>query len=163
VAHVAYGDLDASRRRRRVAYVALFVAFVAAAVIAPNADGYLPLPIWIGMCIVGSVLGRLALAPSNRPRETRADAYAAVLCDDPEAVGRALEKARATSEIARSAIFGRPPLSWLLAPVSWRMPTHPPMAQRVGRLKANVFAAAMVMPPSPGMGRPLASEPRSVP
>jgi heat shock protein HtpX len=163
VAHVAYGDLNAARRRSRFAYGASLVAFIAAMVVVPNVDGWLPLPIWLGMWIVGSIMGRLVLAPLNRPRETRADAYAAVLCADPEAVGRALEGSRAISDRARSVLFGSPPLSWLLAPVSWRMPSHPPMAQRIARLKAGVFSEAMVLPPSPRGGKPLTSRPRYVP
>jgi heat shock protein HtpX len=163
VAHLAYGDLDAARQRGRFAYGASLLAVIATMAVVPNVNGLLPLPIWLGMWIIGSVMGRLVVAPLNRPRETRADAYAAVLCADPEAVGRALEEVRATSERTRSALFGRPPLSWLLAPVSWRMPSHPPMAQRIARLNANVFSAAMVLPPSPRGGKPLTSRPRYVP
>lgn len=146
VAHLACGDLTASRRRSRVAYAVAILAYPVTATVVPGVDGFLPLPICMGMAMLGTVLARLSMAPFNRSRETRADAYNAMLCADPAAVGRALLVARALSDKIRAEMFGPPLLRWLLAPVMWRMPTHPPIEQRVARLNASVLVPTFAAP-----------------
>jgi Zn-dependent protease with chaperone function len=51
-------------------------------------------------------------------------------------MARALARAHALSDETRLRLFGRSPWRWLLSPLSWRMPTHPPIAKRIARLKS---------------------------
>lgn len=85
---------------------------------------------------VASLAFTTALAPSNRPRETRADAVAATVCADPSAVASALELAVALTQECHQAVYGQAPLRWVLWPVSWRMPSHPTIEQRTARLRS---------------------------
>lgn len=62
------------------------------------------------------------------------------LAGDPPALASALGVAHDFSEEARTRIYGRRPWRWLLSPLSWRMPTHPPMDKRIARLNEMELA-----------------------
>jgi heat shock protein HtpX len=109
VVHIARGDLDAARGRATVAVFGL-----------------------------GRMITSVVESPLNRSREERADREGAQLSGDPRALARALAAAHAVTQEMRSRLYGRAPWSWLLAPESWRLPTHPPMARRIARLEAMV-------------------------
>jgi Zn-dependent protease with chaperone function len=76
----------------------------------------------------------LLLSPLNRRLEVRADVEGAALGGDAQAVAEALIVAYSISDETRDRLYGRPPWRWLLAPLSWRMPTHPPLDVRIARL-----------------------------
>ena len=144
VAHLAAGDLP--RVRRRV--VAGFAAGLAGAVLPGVAigfrAGYWPLYgagfLWVLLLV------RLPLSLLNRPLELRADAEGATLAADPCAEAEALTIAHAIAIETRGELTSS---YWryllFLSPLRWRLPTHPPITERVGRL-ARVDIGAENMP-----------------
>ncbi len=145
VAHTLHGDLGAGRRRALVAVAAAAVVGGAMPVLVP---GPANIPIWVAAAMVVLYGVFAGLAPSNRPREARADEDAARLCGDPAALVRVLEAGQKLSEETRARLLGPQPLRTLLAPVAWRMPTHPPIEQRIARLEGM-----------PAIGAPAAGAP----
>lgn len=133
--HILRNDLDAARRRWITSFLAGGVLAVAAGV-AVEISILAAAPILTAAWMVGIVATSVALSPLNRSREERADAEGALLSGDPKALARALAKAEASSRETRVELYGRSPWRWLLFPLSWRMPTHPPMARRLARLDA---------------------------
>lgn len=135
VVHLVRDDLSAARRR---AVVALLVGIGLAG--ASTAWAHLPgiegLPIWLAAILAGVMAARAGLSLLNRPRERRADLEGARLCGDPGALARALAEAQALSEETRARLYGPAPWRWLLSPLSWRMPSHPPMASRIALLRS---------------------------
>jgi Zn-dependent protease with chaperone function len=95
------------------------------------------LPILTTALLVGLMMTNILLSPLNRWREGRADREGAQLSGEPPAPAQALV-AEAGSREMRLRLYGRTRWSWLLAPVSWRLPTHPPMARRIARLESMV-------------------------
>lgn len=55
----------------------------------------------------------------------------------------ALRQAYAVAEEGRRRAYPWPVLRLLLAPVIWRLPTHPPLAERVARLEAPAGQASV--------------------
>jgi Zn-dependent protease with chaperone function len=135
VAHIVNGDLAAARRRERGALMIGAVAGATAVIVIGGNVGEV-MPIWLGAEFAATILATAALSVLNRPRELRADADAVALCGDPAAVARGVAAADAQMEEVRRSYFGGGPVRWLLAPLSWRMPSHPPAAQRVATLQA---------------------------
>lgn len=135
VVHLVRGDLRAARVRAVVALAAGFALAAATTLVAPlpAIEG---LPIWLAAAVIGVMAAAAGLSLLNRPREHRADVEGARLSGDPGALARALTEAQRLAEETRGRLFGRPPWRWLLSPLSWRMPTHPPMAQRIARLRS---------------------------
>jgi heat shock protein HtpX len=135
VIHIVRDDLEAARGRAFAAVVVAAVLGGASAVVVhlPGVEG---MPIWIAAGVIGVMATNVALSPTNRPLELRADLEGARLAGDPEALARALAQAQSLSNETRLRMFGRPPWCWLFSPLSWRMPSHPPMKKRIARLKA---------------------------
>jgi Zn-dependent protease with chaperone function len=94
------------------------------------------MPVWLGAQFAATILATAALSTLNRPREVRADADSVALCGDPKAMARGVTAAHLQMEEVRRSYFGGGVVRWLLAPLSWRMPSHPPAAQRVATLQA---------------------------
>jgi Zn-dependent protease with chaperone function len=114
---------------------ALFAGLVAGILLARATGGNIAnLPIWLAAYVVATMAALAPLSLLNRRRESRADQDAVALCGDPAALVRGLAEVRATTERVRRLLFGSPPLAWILWPVSWQLPTHPPMDERVARL-----------------------------
>lgn len=132
--HIVHNDLRMARVR---AAIAAFSGF-AIGVVAWIAVGYelKNLPIFFAASIVGILLIRLALSPMNRHKEVRADLQGAVLSGNPLALAEALEIAHAQSIDTRRRLYGRQPWRSILYPVSWSMPTHPRMSDRIDALRA---------------------------
>ena len=135
VVHLIRGDLRAARVRALAAVLAGVALAAAIALVAPL-PGIEGLPIWLAAAVVGVMAATAGLSLLNRPREHRADVEGARLSGDPGALARALTEAQRLAEETRGRLFGRPPWRWLLSPLSWRMPTHPPMALRIARLRS---------------------------
>jgi hypothetical protein len=135
IAHLACGDLESSRRKGLWVPVITLAATLALIALVADFFAVIAPPAWAAMWVVVSLGIVTALAPSNRPREMRADAIAATICADPSVVASALEQTAALIREGRQAVYGAPPLSWLLMPVSWTMPSHPSMAERTARLR----------------------------
>ena len=133
--HVLHDDLDAARRRSVAAFLGGLPPAVATGV-AVRVSILAAAPVLTAAWMVGTVAANVALSPRNRWREERADLEGARLGGDPRALARALAKAQVSSQEMRAQLYGPPPWRWLLFPVSWRMPTHPPMARRLARLEA---------------------------
>lgn len=133
VSHLVRGDLGFIQVR------ALFVALggYALGIGAWAATGFDPkdLPIFLAACLLGVWLVSFASSPLNRRREARADADAFELIGDGLALAEALGIAGEQIDGVRRRLFGRSPWRWLLFPLSCRMPTHPPRAQRTARLR----------------------------
>jgi Zn-dependent protease with chaperone function len=132
VIHIVHNDFRFARARATVAVLGGFVL----GTVAWIASGYETknLPIFIAGFIFGIMLIRVLLSPLNRRCEVRADLEGAALSGDARATAEALAIAHAQSNEARERLHGRPPWRWLLFPLSWRMPTHPRMGDRVARL-----------------------------
>lgn len=133
IAHLASGDLEAARRRGLWAS-ALALGVALSLVVVADFSALTAPPVWAALWVVLSLAFTTALAPLNRPRETRADAVAAATCADPSVVASALTRAVALTHECHQAVYGRAPLRWLLLPVSWRVPSHPTIEQRTARL-----------------------------
>jgi Zn-dependent protease with chaperone function len=150
VIHIVRGDLTAGRRR---AWLAILVGVACAfASIAAAHKGPVDVPIWGAAAVVGTLAGVAALSPTNRRRETRADTEGALLAGDPAALAQALAVASQLSDQLRAKLYGTAPWRWVLAPMSWRLPTHPQMAQRISRLHAA--SATAPFGPSEPSGTP---------
>ena len=135
--HIAFGDLAAMRLAGlSTALVVPAILFVGTAAI-----GQLPVlnepPLLGGLWAITSFAVGLAWAPWRRRRELRADAYAAALTHDTDALASALTKAHTAIEQVRRRLVGPPPLSWLLMPVTRPLPTHPSIPERTSRLRAT--------------------------
>lgn len=135
VAHIAHGDLESARRRGLFAVIAggALAGITALVIDLPGFEGF---PIDFAAFILGMLLAVVALSPLNRPKEARADLEGARLAANPRALARALATADAMSQQTRTRLHGRPPWSWLLRPLAWQMPTHPPISDRIARLEA---------------------------
>jgi Zn-dependent protease with chaperone function len=138
VIHIARGDLKAANGR---AIVGVFggCGLAAASVFAIKISVAAAYPILIAAFFVGPIITNTVLSPLSRSREERADLEGAQLSGDPRALARALVAADALSQEMRGRLYGRPPWSWILLPVtSWRRLTHPPLAKRIASLEAMV-------------------------
>ena len=135
IAHLVHHDLRAARWRGPVAALTgLALAIGAVRFADTNLLG--GAPIWAAAYTVGALAGLAAVSPLNRWRELRADRDGALLAGDPNALIRALQSANVISAEMRATVYGRPPLRWILSPMSWRLPSHPPLAVRVARLRS---------------------------
>lgn len=132
VIHIARRDLRPARARALAS--ALGGGVLVMIIVVLFAHQWKDVPIWTAAGFVGTLGSSAALSPLNRAIELRADAEGAALARDPHALIRALHTADAMSRHTRHQIYGRPPWRWLLSPLSWRLPTHPPMATRIARL-----------------------------
>ena len=133
LAHLARQDIAAARRRRLLAMLGGLALLGACWALAPELVDY---PVWLTAMWAGTVLGSLALGPLNRTREIRADRDAALLCADPEALARALEVMGLVGAETRDRLLPPGPLRWALWPWSARPTTHPPVAERIARIRA---------------------------
>lgn len=151
MAHMALGDLTTAR------VVAVFTGAAAPALVLigdallGHQDALGQPPILGALWSVAALATTVVVSPWSRRRELRADAYAAALTRNPGALASALTKGDAATDAARRRLLGRPPLSWALLPVAWRVPTHPRLAQRAERLRewspATAADLAALRPP----------------
>lgn len=139
MSHVAAGDL-ARLRLRRTAAVA--IGTLAGAAWGGLSKDPLTGPLLLAGLTAAVMLIAAATAPLNRPRERRADEQGARLCGDPLALAAALRVAVAMSKETRARAFRPAAVRVLLAPVTLRRRTHPPLAERVARLEAMARAGA---------------------
>jgi heat shock protein HtpX len=131
VVHIAREDLN--RVRARI-WVLLIIAGAAGIALSALVGGGLVLPVYGAAGLLAVMVANVGLSTFNRPLERRADLEGALLCNDPAALAGALGVAKAFSDEARRRIYGPRPWRWILSPLSWRMPTHPPMSDRIRRL-----------------------------
>jgi Zn-dependent protease with chaperone function len=137
VVHIVHGDLRSARWRSLVACIVAGFAFgFTLAATDPHGRGIPELPAWAAAFTAALILALAALSPLNRPREARADREGAALCGDAAALARALGEAGRLSDETRNRLLGPLALRVLLAPVSWRLPTHPPLPRRIAELEA---------------------------
>jgi len=132
VIHLAHNDLRFAKVRSLVA--GLGGAAIGIAIWVASGNELRNLPILLAGMMVAMMLISLLLSPLNRRLEVRADVEGAALGGDAQAVAEALIVAYSISDETRDRLYGRPPWRWLLAPLSWRMPTHPPLDVRIARL-----------------------------
>ena len=152
LAHVVHGDLESARRKGL--WASFLTLAVGLTIVALDADFFVivAVPVWAAMWVVVSLAFVTALAATNRPLEMRADAVAAVLCNDPLVVASGLAQAAALARERHRAVYGAPPLSWLLLPVSWRVPSHPSIVHRTAHLHgmlAQPVPTHLLLPSSP--------------
>lgn len=132
VIHIARNDLRWAKAR---ASVTLLVTAAAGIGVWHFEPGGVVLPVYMAAGVVAAMVAQVSLSVLNRPLERRADAEGALLCGDPAGLAGALGTAHAFSEQARLRVHGARPWRWLLSPLSWQMPSHPPMAERLRRLQ----------------------------
>ena len=135
--HVARNDFAAIRRR---AWAALIAVCVVIGVVAGTTEGSVNIAVLAALGVVTAMVVNTALGTLNRRLERRADIEGAQLAEDPEGLASALEVAYAFRQEVRLRIFGPLPWRWVLSPLSWTPPTHPPMEQRIARLRAIASA-----------------------
>jgi len=133
VSHIARDDLAAAKFRAQAAGVAVGIS--AAVVIAVTTGSKVIVPVYLAGFTVLTVLLVAGSSLFNRRLEWRADGEGAWLADDPEHLASSLRKAHAFSQDARRRIYGPLPWRWLLSPLSWQLPSHPPMTRRITRLE----------------------------
>jgi Zn-dependent protease with chaperone function len=131
VVHIVRDDLK--RVRARI-WVSLIIAATGGIALGVLAGGGLALPVYGAAGLVAVMVANVGLSTFNRRLERRADLEGALLCNDTAALAGALGVAQAFSDEARRRIYGPRPWRWILSPLSWRMPTHPPMSDRIRRL-----------------------------
>src|SRR6266851_1098859 len=131
IIHIVRRDLRWAKLR---AGVSVLVGGAAGGVIAAS-NHVAAVPLYFALFMVSLVPVQALLAFLNRPLERRADTDGALLAADPSGLASALRVAQQLTEEARTKIYGAGPWRWLLAPVSWRLPTHPPMASRIATLE----------------------------
>jgi heat shock protein HtpX len=137
VVHITRDDLEWAKAR---VWVALILGGVGAIAVGAFAGGGVALPVYGAAGLVTLMAANVVLSTLNRRLERRADMEGASLCGDPTALGSALGIAKEFSDAARQRVFGPRPWRWMLSPLSWRLPTHPPMADRIRRLQELVPA-----------------------
>ena len=133
VVHIARDDLGWAKIRM---WASLLFAAVGAIAVGATAGGYheVVLPVYLASGLVSLIVANAVLSTLNRRLERRADIEGATLCNDPAGLASALGVARVFSDEARRRLYGPRPWRWFLSPVSWRMPSHPPMSERIRRL-----------------------------
>jgi len=146
VVHIARDDLNWAKAR---VWLSLTFAAAGGITLGSLAGGDLVLPVYGAAGLVALMVANVGLSTFNRRLERRADMEGASLCGDPAALASALGVAKTFSDEARLRLFGPRPWRWILSPLSWRMPTHPPMSDRILRLSELV----PVKPPA-GMTEP---------
>jgi heat shock protein HtpX len=132
VVHIARDDLHWVKVR---IWGSLVFAGAGCVAVLALFGGGVTLPVYGATAILTLMVANVGLSTFNRRLERRADMEGASLCDDPIALASALRIAKAFSDEARQRLFGPRPWRWILSPVSWRMPTHPPMSDRIHRLR----------------------------
>ena len=132
VAHIVKRDLRWAKTRAWVSILVGMAAGIAAS--ALSAGSGVVFPVYLAGFLVASMAVQVMLAFTNRRLERRADLEGARIAEDPAGLASALQVAHSFTEEARTRIYGVRPWRWLLSPVSWSLPTHPPMAQRVATL-----------------------------
>jgi heat shock protein HtpX len=132
VVHIARDDLHWVKVR---IWVSLIFAGAGGIAVGALAGGDVILPVFGAAGIVALMVANVGLSTFNRKLERRADIEGASLCDDPIALASALGVAKGFSDEARQRLFGPRPWRWILSPLSWRMPTHPPMSDRIRQLR----------------------------
>jgi Zn-dependent protease with chaperone function len=132
VIHIVHNDFRYARVRALVA----LLGGVALGTVTWIAAGYQikNLPIFLAAFMFGIVLIRVLLSPLNRRCEVRADVEGAALGGSANSLVEVLTITHARSDETRERLHGRPPWRWLMAPLMWRLPTHPRLADRVARL-----------------------------
>jgi heat shock protein HtpX len=118
-----------------------------------NPLGLIVLVLWLVTLIVAPLISRILAMSVSRKREYLADASGAQFTRNPLALAAALEKLAAATAPTRAITLGAAHLcivdpspgllserSGLLADV---MASHPPIAQRIGRLKAMAYVGSM--------------------
>ncbi|HEX4863974.1 MAG TPA: M48 family metallopeptidase [Acidimicrobiales bacterium] len=134
IAHITMHDLRWSKARAGVSMTVGTAAGVAA--LALSSGNGIVFPVYLAGFIISSMLIQVVLAFPNRRLERRADLEGARIAEDPAGLASALAVAHSFTEEARNRIYGPLPWRWLLSPLSWTLPTHPPMAQRIATLES---------------------------
>jgi heat shock protein HtpX len=132
VVHIARDDLHWVKVRL---WVCLVFAGAASVAVVALAGGDVAPPVYGAAGILALIVANVGLSTFHRRLERRADLEGASLCGDPIALASALGIAKAFSDEARRRLFGPRPWRWILSPLSWRMPTHPPMSDRIRQLR----------------------------
>jgi heat shock protein HtpX len=134
VVHIARDDLGWAKIRM---WASLLFAVVGAIAVGAAAGGYhrVAFPVYLASGAVALFVANAVFSTLNRRLERRADVEGAALCNDPAGLASALGVAEAFSNDFRRRLYAPWPWRWILFPVSWRMPSHPPMSERVRRLR----------------------------
>jgi heat shock protein HtpX len=136
--HLTGDDMRVAKRRALATLLAAAVwAALAALVVRDSVDNA---PIVAAVWMLAFFLSFAVVARSNHPREFRADEAAAKITGEPAAMATALSTAQEMAAAEREKIVGTPPWQWLLLPFSLRLPTHPPVAERIARLREMAAA-----------------------
>ena len=138
VIHVARNDFASLRRR---AWATVLAVVAVCAVVGATAHGAVVFPVLVAIAFVTGLVVTTALSTLNRRLEWRADTDGAQLCDDAAGLASALALGHAFSAETRLRVFGPMPWRWVLSPLSWTPPTHPPIARRIARLEGTASAA----------------------
>ena len=137
VAHELIHFVRNDLRHVKARSLGAFLGGMAVGAVAWLAVGYelKNLPIFVAGIFVGLFLILTLLSPLNRRCEFRADVEGAALTGDAGAAAESLVIVYAQANESRKRLYGRSPWRWLLAPMAWRMPTHPSLEDRIARLR----------------------------
>jgi heat shock protein HtpX len=135
VAHLSSSDIAVARRRitdRKLGIYLLMLALF----FTIGKQRYEFLLILIVLLIPFLKIVALSFGFNNRWRETRADLAGVALTEKPDAMIRSLELVSEIVKGNRERIYGRALLKWALTPFSIPATTHPPLEERIARLRA---------------------------
>lgn len=136
VIHVRLGHPQRARAQMQVIGIVSCAAAMIAGWALAAMGGIVYLPVVIAAVAVAQRVALVFVGLSRRSWEVAADREGALLTGDPAASARALCSAYELLLQGRAELLGPPPLRWFLAPVSWRLPTHPPLSKRLELLRA---------------------------
>jgi heat shock protein HtpX len=152
IAHISNRDILVSTIAAAVAGAIAFIANMlqwTAIFGGGSSDDDAPSPLAaLALAIVAPIAATLVQLGISRSREYLADETGARLCNDPDALAGALEKLDraahvvppATPAPATASLFIVNPFTGTRGMLSSLFSTHPPMAERVRRLRGTIFA-----------------------
>jgi Zn-dependent protease with chaperone function len=134
VVHLSSGDTGRYRRRMRAISIVAYELGVAALFFIGHSSE-IAWTLWLAFTPPGLRVVALLSGFTIRSRETNADVVGAEATGDPDAMIRGLRVVYALVDDVREVALGRPRLRWLLFSFAFRPTTHPPLEERIARLR----------------------------
>jgi Zn-dependent protease with chaperone function len=134
VAHLSAGDISIAKRRSQFAVLGTELAGVVVWIVLGQKTG-VALLLWVLYFIPCIQLYLRFTGSQVRRRETHADMAGAAALGDPDAMIRGLEIVYGLTDLTRESLYGGSGWKWMSFPWSLQPRTHPPLAQRIARLR----------------------------
>lgn len=132
VVHIRSGDIAAARLMSRLLFLIPGLVMLAGVI---EHGGWLPFAFYFAFLFPAVRILAVPVGFLYRKQETRADLEGANAIGDPEALIRGLQVVSGIAQKIRDQIYGRSILKWAYFPYSIPPTTHPPMIDRIDRLR----------------------------